>query len=77
MSTKRAKTEFSVMQAFVDALPNIDDEALMALIGWLEARGNAELKARRARPAPTPAPAPAETPTTECWAARLRVWRAT
>lgn len=54
MGTKRIKNEFSVMQTFIDALPNINDEALGALLGWIEARGKAELAARAQRTPNTP-----------------------
>lgn len=52
--SKRAKNEFAVMKLFLDVLPVMDESALAALLGWLEARGKEELEKRK-RTAPPPA----------------------
>lgn len=46
MSRKKAKGEFSVMEAFLAALPQMDDNAIRAAVNWMQAKGDAEIKRR-------------------------------
>jgi hypothetical protein len=47
MSRKKAKGEFSVMEAFLAALPQMDDNAIRAAVNWMQAKGEAEIKRRQ------------------------------
>ena len=51
---KTTPSEFTVMRAFVDALPAIDARALQALLVWIEARGAHELSKRNEAQDETP-----------------------
>lgn len=52
MSNKQTKNEFYVMKAFLAAMPNMDENALGALLSWLQSRGDDELAKRRAAQPP-------------------------
>lgn len=47
MNNRKKPPEFAIIQAFINALPTMDDTAIATIMGWVQVRGQIEIDKRK------------------------------